>query len=131
MKLAVFFLAAFLFSQNLLAGIGGSGGGVSAAVDDVNSPTGYVTQICEATEQGKITSCRTVYFKPKHGKAPKVQPKLPCNERDDRGCDYQAHSKVNELSGKIDKWFADQGYEQPTEDSKSNNQPWFNDHHNN
>lgn len=132
MKLAVVLFTFFLFPLSLFAGIGGSGGGVSAAaVDDVNSPTGYVTQICESTEQGKIRSCRTIYFKPKHGKKPKAQPKLPCNDHDDRGCDYRPDNKVNELSGKINKWFVDQGYEQPTVESQDENQPWFNDNHNN
>lgn len=132
MKLAAFLLTSFLFSQSLFAGIGGSGGGVSAAaVDDVNSPTGYITQICDETEQGVIRSCRTIYFKPKNGKSPNAQPKRPCNDHDDSGCDYQSDNKVNELSGKIDKWFASQGYEKSNENSKNDNQPWLNDNHNN
>lgn len=132
MKLATFLLiTATLFSQNLFAGIGGSGGGVSAAaIDDVNSPTGYVTQICDETERGVIRSCRTIYFRPKSGKTPKAQPKRPCNDHNDSGCNYQPDNKVNELSSRIDQWFANQGYEQ-SPDSQNDNQPGFNDNHNN
>ncbi len=114
MKSLTLLISSFLFSVQLFAGIGGSGGGaVDGALAD-NQVEHYTTEVCQNSEGGEPINCRMTHFVRQANPANPFRGELICaGEAQNTVCD-NPNAHVPEALVKLNKWFTDRGYLAPS-----------------